>query len=60
MGSDQIDGDSRAKLHRMVQCGLVNVADEEAEIECAGEDDEETKDDFLEIHGLPLFRTLQR
>ena len=44
-GGDQIDGDGSAKLHRVVQCGFVNVADEKPKLS-AGEDDEETEDDF--------------
>ena len=32
---------------------IVDLADDEAEVQCRREDDEEGKDDFFEIHDVP-------
>jgi hypothetical protein len=38
-----------------MQLRSINISDKKAEIQRAGEDDEETEDDFFEIHGNVLF-----
>ena len=47
---DEVDDDRGEELHRMVHLDAVEVADEEAEVQRAREDDEETEDDLFEVH----------
>ena len=46
-GRDQVDDHCREELHRVVELGTFDVADEEPEIERAREDDEKAEDDLL-------------
>ena len=48
----EIQGDHRDLLVDVVMFGVVDRSDQEAEVQGQGEDDEERKDDFLEIHVL--------
>jgi hypothetical protein len=51
---DQIDGQCYTQLHGVVQINPVNVTYEEPEVQRAGQDDEETEDDFFEVHGVSI------
>jgi hypothetical protein len=49
-GGDEADHDRPEQLVPVVQGRLLDVADEEAEVEGRGEQDEEAEDDLLEVH----------
>ena len=51
---DQINGQRDTQFHGVVQINPVNIANKEPKVQCAGQDDEETKDDFFEIHGASI------
>lgn len=53
-GGDQVDHHRGEQLVDLVVGRVVDLADEEAEVERGGEDDEETEDDFFEVHHRAL------
>jgi hypothetical protein len=48
---DQVHDHGGEELHRVMELGPLQVADEETEIERARKDDKKTEDDFFEVHG---------
>jgi hypothetical protein len=53
-GRDQVDQDDAEQLPDVMMLRVVDLADEEAEVQGQGQDDEEAEDDLLGIHVADL------